>query len=96
MLYCDNNVAINIANNPIQHDKTKHVETDRYFIKDKLDNDIVYAFCRNQGTNCGCFHKGVGYHRLVQCNRQDEHDKYLCIILRGSVEYYIFIVRIFR
>jgi hypothetical protein len=47
MLYCDNNVAINIANNPIQHDKTKHVETDRYFIKDKLDDDTVYAFCRD-------------------------------------------------
>jgi hypothetical protein len=26
MLYCDNNTAINIANNPIQHDRTKHVE----------------------------------------------------------------------
>jgi hypothetical protein len=42
MLYCDNKTTINIANNPVQHDETKHVEIDRYFIKDKLDESIVY------------------------------------------------------
>jgi hypothetical protein len=41
MLYCDNKAAINIANNPVQHDKIKHVEIDRHFIKDKLDEGIV-------------------------------------------------------
>jgi Reverse transcriptase (RNA-dependent DNA polymerase) len=41
MLYCDNKAAINIANNPIQHDRTKHVDIDRYFIKDKLDDGTV-------------------------------------------------------
>jgi hypothetical protein len=30
-LYCDNKSAINIANNPVQHDRTKHVEIDRFF-----------------------------------------------------------------
>ena len=28
-LYCDNKSAINIAHNPIQHDRTKHIEIDR-------------------------------------------------------------------
>jgi hypothetical protein len=41
MLYCDNKTTINIANNPVQHDKTKYVEIDQYFINDKLDEDIV-------------------------------------------------------
>ncbi|CAL9012698.1 unnamed protein product [Prunus brigantina] len=40
-LYCDNNVAIAIAHNFVQHDRTKHVEVDRYFIKEKLDAEII-------------------------------------------------------
>ena len=36
-LLCDNKVACDIAHNPVQHDRTKHVEVDRFFIKEKLD-----------------------------------------------------------
>ena len=38
LLHCDNVEAINIANNPIQFDRTKHVEIDRIFIKEKIDS----------------------------------------------------------
>ena len=41
ILYCDNKVGINIAHNPIQHNRTKHGEVDRHFIKKKLENDLV-------------------------------------------------------
>ncbi|KAL0456477.1 UNVERIFIED_CONTAM: Copia protein [Sesamum latifolium] len=40
-LYCDNKVACNIAHNPIQHDRTKHVEIDRHFIKEKLEAKLI-------------------------------------------------------
>ncbi|GAV84483.1 hypothetical protein CFOL_v3_27927, partial [Cephalotus follicularis] len=40
-LYCDNKAVINIANNPIQHDKTKPIKIDRYFIREKLDQNII-------------------------------------------------------
>ena len=36
-LYCDNKAAHDIAHNPVQHDRTKHVEVDRHFIKEKLN-----------------------------------------------------------
>jgi hypothetical protein len=36
LLYCDNQVAREIANNLVQHDRTKHIEVDRHFIKEKL------------------------------------------------------------
>lgn len=32
-LYCDKKSAINIVHNPVQHDRTKHVEINRQFIK---------------------------------------------------------------
>ena len=41
MLYCDNKAAISIAQNPVQHDRTKHVEIDRHFNKEKLEDGVV-------------------------------------------------------
>ena len=40
----DNKSAISIAHNPVQHDRTKHVEIDRHFVKEKLDvlNQVVF------------------------------------------------------
>ncbi|KAL5732677.1 hypothetical protein ACOSQ2_032369 [Xanthoceras sorbifolium] len=41
-LYCDNKATISIAHNPVFHDRTKHAEVDRHFIKEKLDTGIIY------------------------------------------------------
>ena len=40
-LYCDNRAAIQIAQNLVQHDQTKHGEIDTHFIKEKLEAKIV-------------------------------------------------------
>jgi hypothetical protein len=39
--FCDNKSAIDIAHDPVQHDRTKHIEVDRYLIKKKLDNGLI-------------------------------------------------------
>ena len=44
-LYCDNKFAISIAHNPLQHDRTKHIEIDRHFIKEKLDSGLICTPC---------------------------------------------------
>ena len=43
-LYCDNKAAISIARNPVQHDRTKHVEIDRHFIKEKVTGGVLSLF----------------------------------------------------
>ncbi|KAM0986195.1 hypothetical protein ACFX14_013409 [Malus domestica] len=40
-LNCNNKAAIDIAHNPVQQDRTKHVEVDRHFIKEKLEAKII-------------------------------------------------------
>nr|KYP62604.1 Copia protein [Cajanus cajan] len=40
-LYCDNKSVMSIAHNPVQHDRIKHIEIDRHFIKDNLDRGFV-------------------------------------------------------
>ena len=49
--FCDNTTTIKISNNPIQHDRTKHIELDRNYIKDNLDSGqitIPYIKSANQ------------------------------------------------
>lgn len=40
-LYCYNKAARDIAHNSVQHNCTKHVEVDGFFIKEKLDGKIL-------------------------------------------------------
>ena len=48
-LLCDNKAAISIPENPVQHDRTKHVEVDRHFIKEKLESGIIeFPFVRSE------------------------------------------------
>ena len=51
-LHSDSKAAINIAHNPIQHDRAKHVEIDRHFIKEKLESE---AICMPRKTS-RCFY----------------------------------------
>ncbi|KAK8931094.1 hypothetical protein KSP39_PZI016656 [Platanthera zijinensis] len=40
-LYCDNKTAIIISDNLVQHDRTKHIEVDRHFIKENIEKGLV-------------------------------------------------------
>ena len=51
MLHCDNKAAIAIENNLVQHDRTKHVEVNRHFIKNHLNQGIIslpFVFSQTQ------------------------------------------------
>jgi hypothetical protein len=40
-LYCDNKFVIGIAHNLVQHNRTKHVEVDKHFIKEKIESGLI-------------------------------------------------------
>lgn len=47
-LFCDNDVALKLAANPIVHERTKHIEVDCHFTRDKILEGVIEA--RGIGT----------------------------------------------
>ena len=75
-LYCDNKSAISITHNPIQHDRTKHVKIDRHFIKEKLENGLIWTpFIPTGGQLANVLTKvlsGHLYHKIL--SKIEMHD----------------------
>ena len=59
-IFCDNKSAIEIAHNPVQHDRTKHVEVDRHFIKQNLETKIIqFPFVKSEDQLADILTKAV-------------------------------------
>jgi hypothetical protein len=59
-LFYDNKTAIDISHNPVQHDRTKHVEVDRHFIKQNLESKIIrFPFIKSEDQLADVLTKAV-------------------------------------
>ena len=48
-LFCDDKATIDISQNPIHHDRTKHMEVDSHFIKQNLEEKIIrFSFVKSE------------------------------------------------
>ncbi|GKC21401.1 ribonuclease H-like domain-containing protein [Tanacetum coccineum] len=44
LVYCDNFSVVYLSSNPVQHQRTKHIEIDIYFVRDQVAADHVRVF----------------------------------------------------
>jgi hypothetical protein len=60
VLWCDNINALTLASNPVFHAKTKHIEVDYHFVREKvLNRDILLKFISSHDQVADLFTKGL-------------------------------------
>ncbi|XP_019056135.1 PREDICTED: uncharacterized protein LOC109115933 [Nelumbo nucifera] len=70
-LYCDNQSEIRLAENPIFHARTKHVEVHHHFIRKKvLQEEIVLEHIKTENQVADLFTKGLGGNKFESFYKQ--------------------------
>jgi hypothetical protein len=86
VIYCDNISSILLANNPIYHARTRHIEVHYHFIREKIlakEIDLIHVSTKDQVADI--FTKALGIDKLKKFRKMLgvlEVD----LSLRGSVE----------
>ncbi len=86
VIYCDNISNILLANNPVYHARTKHIEVHYHFIKEKVlarEIDLIHVNTENQVANI--FTKALGTDKLKRF-REMLGVLEVDLSLKGSVE----------
>ena len=70
-LLCDNESAIKIAYNPVQHKRTKHIEIRHHFIRDHVAHgDIELSYVPSKDQLADIFTKPLDYERFCYLSNE--------------------------
>ncbi|KAL1222467.1 Retrovirus-related Pol polyprotein from transposon RE1 [Cardamine amara subsp. amara] len=70
LIYCDNESAINIAKNPVQHSRTKHIDIRHHFIRELVKEKlIVVDHVSTEFQLANLFTKPLDFNRFVSLRK---------------------------
>lgn len=71
VIRCDNQSTIKLANNPIYHARTKHIETQHHFVREKLQSkEIDLSYCNTNENVADIFTKPLGKVKFEMCRNK--------------------------